>query len=104
MSIRRQDIIDAIKSRLQTISTTNGYHTNLGANVFVYRDAPIEPYELPALVVKDYKCTKVDELTDVNLSFENWNVFIEVEFVFATSGNSITDVRKGIADVYKAIG
>lgn len=53
MSSRRQQIIDALAIRLHTITLVNGYATNAGVNVFVWRKHPVTPAETPCLLVQD---------------------------------------------------
>lgn len=39
----RQEVCDALKAQLQTITVTNGYSTDLGTNVIAWSDVLIEP-------------------------------------------------------------
>ncbi len=52
---KRQDIITALEARLQTITIANGYNTDAGGRVFVWRTAQVEPAEAPCLLVEDTK-------------------------------------------------
>jgi len=104
MAIKRQSIVDAIKTKYQTIKIANTYHTNVGNNVFVWRPGIIQAQDLPALNIRDYKEVKADEVTGGPASFDNWNLYFEVELVCTSGSLTHEEVRKIIADVYKATG
>jgi hypothetical protein len=99
----RQDIIDKIETKFKTILVVNGYHTNLGNNVFVWRPGILQADELPAIVVRD-----VWDVIDSEGEFGPKNVFthmMQVESeVVAGGASSDKTVRQMIADVHKAIG
>jgi hypothetical protein len=103
MAIKRQSIVDAVETRFKGIKIASGYHTDVGNNVFVYRDADIEAQELPALNIRDYRTKRIDEVTDAT-SYDNWDLYFEIELVCAAGSLTITQVRQIIADVTKAIG
>ena len=50
---KRQSIMAALEDQLQTILTTGGYNSNLGSNVYEWRDTPLESGSLPALIYRD---------------------------------------------------
>lgn len=60
MSSVRQQIIDAVETRLKTITTANGYATQIGSKVYVWRKSPLANTELPAVLVQDM-AAQVDE-------------------------------------------
>lgn len=100
---QRQKLVDAVKARFQAILTSGGYETDLGSNVFVWRDlidVPLDPSELPACSVWDVKDTTDQKITSIH---ENTLDF-EVHVVFSNDTTTAVKVRKGIADVRKAIG
>jgi len=95
MALVRQQIMDAVKARLQSITVTNGYNFNLGNNVYEWRVKPLTMTTLPALAYRDVE-------TDIELIEAHRNrLNIEIEIL---NNSSIIDMRKMIADVYKAIG
>jgi hypothetical protein len=53
MSSVRQQVTDALAASLRLIRTTNGYQTEAGANVFVWRKYELTASELPCLLVSD---------------------------------------------------
>jgi hypothetical protein len=105
----REQIVELIRERFETILTANGYETDLGANVFIWRDtnaAPPAASELPLLNFRDVREEtepKVSGRTD-----HHHTLFGEAEIVAGTtSAGGNTDaakqVRKCISDVLEAI-
>jgi hypothetical protein len=102
---KRTDIIAALKIRLETIKTTNGYTTNAGNTVSVWRGTPFNPSELPALNIK--YAAEPDAIDSEGLSGPKnvWNRSLPVGITAVVKGGTaIADVEKIIADVWKAIG
>lgn len=100
----RQKIVDAVEARLETILTSGGYETDIGQNVFVWRDTDRVPFksdELPALVIFDKQCEHTEE--GEVLSRHRFRLTMIVD-VFADSSTGDTFVRKAISDLHKAIG
>ena len=94
----RQQIIDAIETQLGTILTTNGYETNLGSNIFVWKPEPFAATEVPGADIQDQ-----EETTDLAAQLHEHLLTIAVKVV--GSGATIeNDTRKYIADVIKAVG
>lgn len=99
---RRQDIIDAILARFRLILATSGYETNLGANVHVWRDTattPFQPKELPALNLRDAS----NAVEQILYNKHEHSLTITAQG-FVSSSAVAADVRKCLADLYKAIG
>lgn len=53
MSSIRSQIVEALAAQLRTIKIANGYNTQAGANVFVWRRYALDDSELPALLLRD---------------------------------------------------
>jgi hypothetical protein len=88
----------ALVAQLKTITTANGYTTNLGANVAEWRGYPAETSEMPIAIVRDGE----DKLESEHAVHQHE---LEVAIEIITSGaNAVSDVRKMLADVYRAIG
>jgi len=100
MPIKRQTIINAVKTRLQTILTAGGYYTNLGSHVDELRVTVYQQSELPAVSIVETGNENLNELAS------NWiDQYLNIEFHITVSGNSsAADIRKAIYDVLKAIG
>ena len=94
----RQQIIDAIETQLGTILTTNGYETNLGSNIFVWKPEPFAATEVPGADIQDQ-----EETIDLAVWLHEHSLTLAVKVV--GSGTTVTaDLRKYIADVTKAVG
>lgn len=96
----RQQIITKIDTRLKTILITNGYETDIGANVFDWRAESLEEDDLPALIYRDVQC--LTEISTLYPSFNNQMTVILLAVV--TSDTPMTTIRKIIGDIDKAIG
>lgn len=94
---KRQSVVDAIETRLQTIAITAGYETDLGRHIFVWRPLPIEEADLPAAIVRD-----TDSPTQVSFGLHEHAMTVEVE-LFAAGNQAAKDIRTLVADVTKAI-
>ncbi len=94
----RQLIVDALIARLQTITTINGYETELGSNITEWRTEEWQESDLPGCDVRD-----PDESTEVKGQhhYNTINFEIEAKVQSATAPDVVRDV---IADINKAIG
>ncbi len=97
---KRQKIVDAVVARMQTILVTNGYQTNIGANVEDSRQNWQEE-ELPATSVFDLEATA--EALPQNATRSIWTQPIGIR-VALKKGSDVKAGRKVIADIYRAIG
>lgn len=93
-----QLIIDAILTKLRTITTTNGYETNVGNNIFEWRANPLEESEMPGIVLRD---TFPEEIMTVGA--HEHTLLIEL-FIFTAGADAVAQARKIIADLNKAMG
>lgn len=92
----RQTLINNIKTQLQTITVANSYETNLGSNVFEWRESPLQQSELPAIILRDPSNQLVK-------TFGKHESVLRLELEIYTQGTPAT-MRKAIADVIKCIG
>jgi hypothetical protein len=99
---RRQQLFDAIVTRLATILIVNAYATNVGDNVFPWRDPEGEPFgeqELDALFVRDPD----DEATS-HVNTSRYDRLLTVEVGVATIKPPVDrQLRRLIADVSKCL-
>jgi hypothetical protein len=93
----RQSIIESVIARLQTITTVNGYETNLGSNVFDWKVIDVEQSALPCVIVKDTTET-------ITTRGGNHNCVLSIELEAKSFGSDKEVVRNIIADMIKAIG
>ena len=96
---KRQSIMNAVKTRLQSITVANGYDFNLGSNIYEWRTTALNDNELPGIVFRDTQNIKIE---GGPVAYFRWGLNVEVEII-TQGGTSITDIRKMLGDVYKAI-
>lgn len=94
----RQRIVDAIEARFKPITVANGYKTNLGFNITVHRTTTVQEAECPTGDIRD-----VGEDTTVKGGEHHYALHMEFEIKFK-GADAAGEIRKGIADVTKAIG
>lgn len=96
----RQDIIDALDTRLKAIKVSGGYKTNAGLHVFDWLDRDLADSELDAIVYRDRTS---------NLQMESFSavvnmVRLEIEAKTKQASGTARRLREIIEDIYKAIG
>ena len=98
---KRETVVQALDTLLETITTTNGYETNAGANVYGWRDTPLDASMLPALVWRDTDSTTPEAgATDIHAM----TVEIDAVVICYAAVDAAPQLRKVIADVIKALG
>jgi len=93
-SIRGQ-IVNALVTRFGIILKTGGYETDFGQKVELWPTSPLSKTELPAIAVFDM----TEETSEAAMG--RHQVWLGVQLRLLSS--SPTEVRKGIADISKAI-
>lgn len=96
---KRQKIVTAIDTALKNIKTTQGYETDLGLNIFEWREEPLQESELPAAIWRDTVAPVVDDTFGEHLH----KMSMEIE-VIASGASAPSVLRQLIADVVKMIG
>lgn len=94
----RQQIIDAVETRLKTIKTANGYETDIGLNVNVWHTTDFQETELPAIDIRD-----VSEVMEVRGGNHICTLTVEIEAKVSGSASGVT-MRDILADIIKAVG
>jgi hypothetical protein len=100
MSTIRQRLVAAVKVRLQGIRTANGFQTEAGANVFVWRVLPLETAELPALIVRD----REQRTEQAGRVAHDHSLTVEIEGHISALAPSAEDARALLGDLLVAIG
>lgn len=96
---RDAEIMDVLKTRLQTILISGGYQTNIGQKVYIWRTSPLGSADVPALLISDQEIEH-DTATVMGMSRNS----MTVEAVIVLSGaSSLSDARKARADLKKCI-
>lgn len=103
----RQDIIDALKTLLATITTGNGYETSIGSSVKEWYTADADSSVMPVINLNDESVEirmGSDDLGAIQLRRERHEMDLRLEIRLTNGTTTATVLRKAIADVYKAIG
>ena len=106
VALKRQQIIDALKTRLQLINGVGSYYLNCSSNVYVNRDAAFETaedLEVPAINILDGDESPQQQLLAgaTNVWYRELSIALRL---LVNGALADTDVRKGIADIQRAIG
>ena len=95
----RQRIVDVIDTRLQTITTGNGYTTDAGNNVKEWQENPFEKGDQQGIDFRD-----VGEEIEDSAVGEQWHtLYVEVR-AFGYGSTATDDGRKVIADIIQCMG
>jgi len=98
---RRQQIIDALAARLAVITVANGYTTNAGARVYVWRLVPVVASELPCLLVAD---NEISRSFDSDVLIGHAVNFLTVDIVAAADGNTTASMARDMeADIVSCL-
>lgn len=97
MSIKRELIMTDFDTRMKAIKTTAGYLTNLGNNIYAWKDNDLNSSQMPGMIYRDRMLGKREGV----IGKTRWA--LQVDMVLFVEGNA-TEVRKLVADVLKAIG
>ncbi len=97
---KRQQIIEALDTRLKTIKKTSGYKSDIGNHVYDWLDRDLDDSELPALIYRD-RTNPIESYTVLNYLNQ---VNVEIEVKAKSASTTAESVREMIEDVYKAIG
>ena len=107
-TLKRKTILDAVETRLKTITVANGYRTGIGSNVKIFRmDIPRPDNTGIAAAMVDIRDTGQDPMGQAVNSPQNgidWSLNVEIT-VYAWQGSTTAEyIRNAISDIYKAIG
>ena len=105
MSIRREQIFDAVETRFKSILKTGGYNTDLGTKVLKWRSFPsVREDEVPALVIRD--TNEEPELIGIGKQ-QSEKRTLTIEYNIIQNGvdtdSLFESLRKGNADIENAI-
>ena len=100
----RQQIISAMVTRLGTITTANGYLTNIGNSVALWRTTEFEKWEMPSCSIADTQDTA--EVSDLrpNGGHERHKLTVEILAVISDGDNTPATLEQARADIINAIG
>lgn len=103
----RQRLIDAVRARLQLITVANGYQTDIGRAVFVWRAMPLGEAETPFLNVKDVKRVSKQVLLGRQSAAHEHTLTMWVEVLARPVPGSVQAddmIRAYLGDIEKAVG
>ena len=92
--MKRQEILSAIAQRLQTITITNGYNSDIGQKVLYWQDLPSE-YEADCVIYRDTR----HEFAKKNLDF-NHQLTCDLQAVLFSS----EDASAALQDLITVVG
>ena len=98
---RRETIVAAIKTRFAAILTAGGYETNLGQHAFLWKTGAWQADELPGVDIRDV-ANDIEPHT-AGVVKQLHKLKIEAEVACKSGTTTAYQVRKMIADIYKAI-
>ncbi len=98
MATVREQVVNAVADRFRQILVANGYNTDVGNSVFVWKDTPFSVEELPALNIRD-ESSDIEEHTNVS---ELFRLNIRTDIV-VSNNDPIPTIRAILQDVRKAI-
>ncbi len=102
MALKRQQIIDAIVTRLKLINGAGGYYLNLNSRVYDNRVPEYADNEIPAVNITDGDEESNQELLAGSVNY--WYRDLNIGITLIVNGTlAAADVRKGIADIQLAI-
>lgn len=94
-----QQIMDAVKDRLESIDGTGSYNTDLSESVYEWSPV-LEQINLPSAVYRDMAEDPVEYEHSAHAHF----LKVEVSLAASNGASTLSDLRKMIADVYRAVG
>jgi hypothetical protein len=103
---KRQDIVTAVMARMATITTGNGYASNVGQKVFEWQLKPVNASDLPCILVSDPAENNLGpgEGSTRNSGYRSFGLDFEVSLLLAETNATAAKARAAISDVIKAIG
>lgn len=103
MDSKRQLICTRLDARLKTILIADGYNTDLGRNVFEWRDNPIDQSELPAVNWRDIS-EDDSNATAGTVGYHTHVITMELKIATAKGTTTAKEIRALLADIVKAVG
>jgi len=96
----RQNIVDALKTRMESITTANGYSATI-KTVDDWLLRPLEDDSLPAVTIRDMGDTLPQDGIGAGRRDHELTLFLVVTF---SGSSSLTQCRELMADMLTAIG
>jgi hypothetical protein len=103
MSSIRQQVMDALETRLKTVLISNGYSTNAGQKVYPWRLEPFTPADMPGIALRDPGEDVEAEAIKTPKGRQLHKMRVEL-YLCATGSDAVSTARAMILDVMAAIG
>jgi len=97
---RRQEIVDIIKTRLQSISIANGYGHDI-VKVDEWAMSKLQDKDMPALIVRDIGSSVDNSMMGSCCSYA---LQIEIDVLVSDKETTMKTLRTVMSDVLKAVG
>lgn len=101
---KRHAILTALVTALKAIDGTGDYNTDLSNRVYLRRQAPLAPTELPAIIVIDPGDNPSSEQVHSTTNLSRWDLNVQVQARVAPASIEAETIDLLIGDIYKAIG
>jgi hypothetical protein len=102
MAIKRQQIIDYIQNRAATITVANGYYTNLGNYVYVFKPGNTRKDDDEVYSLNITHNSQIPLDTEVEGMYNRQKYWLNVDFEITYRGASAVEyVLKALTDVKK---
>lgn len=98
LSSRRQRIVDQIKALLMTVTTLNGFKSDIGLSVFEWKSTDFQTTDMPGVDVRD-----PEEQVATRGSNHIYTLTIEIEAKVSAS-TSTNQAREVLADIQTLMG
>lgn len=94
----RQQIVDAVAERFETITVNNGYQTDIGNSIYEWLSAPLNDDDPVSLIYRDRQ-----NVTVVAIGCHEHTLTIEAVLII-THAATLATIRNMIADVVQCVG
>ena len=95
----RQSIVDALVTRLKTVTVSNGYASNAGLTVYAWFPENLQVNVLPCILIRD----TADQIEDLSRTVTQHRLSIDV-MGFVASGTTTDDAARAlVGDLAKCL-
>lgn len=104
MSIVRQQLIDAIKTRFEAIRIKDGYLTDAGRNVLDWHLTDVYESMLPCIIIFGQGDTESSDLDIEVLGLWSHWLLVPINIYVMLGPSTGSEIRKVVADIMTAVG
>lgn len=103
MAVKRNTILAAIKTRLETINGAGGYYHDLSSGVYIWHSPAFDEKQLPVANIRDETDEIVYEGMSGSENVHNHRLTAVISLIAAPGSRAVTTIREMLIDIYKAI-